>query len=156
MAQEIEFKFLLKDDFPKLSDGSQIRQGYLNRDKERTVRVRLINKKALLTIKGLNIGGVAPEYEYPIPLEDAVFILDHLCERPLIEKTRYKIEHAGMIWEVDVFTGDNEGLTFAEIELENPDQLFEKPPWIGKDITGDPRYFNSNLSRHPYTSWDDV
>lgn len=94
------------------------------------------------------------EYEYEIPVEDANVLLNELCEKPIIEKNRYKIEFAGFIWEVDEFFGENEGLVVAEIELKSEDQQFEKPEWVGDEVSGDPRYFNSNLINNPYSSWD--
>jgi len=154
MGVEIERKYLLNgDDWRNLAEGTLYRQGYLCSRKERTVRVRTIADKGFLTIKGVSVGMTRPEYEYEIPLEDAVVLLDELCEKPLIEKKRSKIEFAGFIWEVDEFFGDNEGLIVAEIELESEKQQFEKPSWVGAEVSGDSRYFNSNLSKNPYSSW---
>jgi len=155
MGTEIERKFLLTgDDWKALAKGIHYRQGYLNSQKERTVRVRIIDDKGFLTIKGISVGATRMEYEYEIPVEDANVLLDELCEKPLIEKNRSKIDFAGFIWEVDEFFGENEGLVIAEIELESEDQQFDKPSWIGDEVTGDSRYFNSNLIKHPYNSWD--
>jgi CYTH domain-containing protein len=117
------------------------------------VRIRTIDTKAFLTIKGITVGATRSEYEYEIPLADCTAMLDALAERPIIEKKRYKIPHGGMTWEVDEFFGDNAGLVVAEVELTSEDQTFEKPDWIGQEVTGDPRYFNSNLIKHPYTKW---
>ena len=154
MGKEIERKFLVKDNsFKKLARGDKYRQGYLNSMKERVVRVRTINDKGFLTIKGITTGATRAEYEYPIPVEDADAMLDDLCEKPLIEKNRYKISFKGFIWEVDEFFGENQGLICAEIELEKEDQLFEKPEWISDEVTGDPKYFNSNLIQTPYCKW---
>lgn len=154
MAQEIERKFLLVgEDWRKLAKGTHYRQGYLNSVKERTVRVRTIDDKGFLTIKGITTGATRVEYEYEIPHSECTAMLDDLAEKPLIEKARYKIEFGGFIWEVDEFFGDNEGLVVAEIELESEDQQFEKPSWVGAEVTGDPRYFNSNLVNKPYTTW---
>jgi CYTH domain-containing protein len=155
MGKETEKKFLLTDDFETPGVGRHIRQGYLNRAKERTVRVRTVDDEAFLTVKGPPVRGTNPEFEFPIPPAKANELLEDLCERPLIEKTRYEIDHAGFTWEVDVFHGENEGLAFAEIELKEPDQPFDKPPWIGEEVTGDPRYFNSRLSETPFREWNE-
>jgi adenylate cyclase len=119
------------------------------------VRVRTVEDCGYLTIKGPAAGGVRPEYEYEIPLADAVAMLQTLCLRPLIEKRRYRIAFQGFVWEVDEFFGDNQGLIVAEIELPAPDQPFARPPWIGQEVTSDPRYANAALSRRPYRLWDD-
>lgn len=154
MGVEIEKKFLLSgSDWKQLAAGTAYRQGYLNSTKERTVRVRTIDDKGYLTVKGISVGATRMEFEYEIPREDAAQLLDELCEKPLIEKNRYKIEYGGFIWEVDEFFGENDGLVVAEIELESEDQQFERPAWVGEEVTGDPRYFNSNLIKHPYTAW---
>jgi len=154
MGIEIERKFLLKNDtWRSLAKGTKYRQGYLNSTKERTVRVRTIDDRGYLTIKGPNKGATRVEYEYDIPEQDAMAMLDDLCERPIIEKNRYKINFSGLIWEVDEFFGENKGLVVAELELENEGQRFEKPDWIGDEVTGDPKYFNSNLVINPYIKW---
>jgi len=154
MGKEIERKFLLKDDsWRSLAKGKRYRQGYLNSVKERVVRVRTIDDDGFLTVKGITKGATRAEFEYDIPAAEADAMLDDLCEKPLIEKNRYKIEFGGFIWEVDEFFGENQGLTVAEVELESEDQRFEKPAWIGEEVTGDPKYFNSNLIQHPYTKW---
>ena len=154
MGIEIERKFLVKDDSWRTSAfGKKYHQGYLNSHKERTVRVRTIDGKGYLTIKGIAKGSVRAEYEYEIPVADAREMLDGLCEKPLIEKTRYKVEHHGFVWEVDVFHGENQGLIIAELELDSKEQKFEKPEWIGAEVTGDSKYFNSNLIHHPYSQW---
>ena len=155
MGIEIERKFLLSaDTWKELAKGTYYRQGYLNSQKERTVRVRTIGDTGFLTIKGISVGATRMEYEYEIPVEDARVLLSELCEKPLIEKKRYKIEFAGFIWEVDEFFGENEGLIVAEIELESEDQQFEKPEWVGKEVSDDPRYFNSSLIKNPFSSWE--
>jgi adenylate cyclase len=154
MANEIERKFLLKNDTWRGQDnGKRYRQGYLSTVKERTVRVRTAGDKGFLTIKGITVGASRPEYEYEIPLRDANEMLDQLCERPLIEKTRYRISHAGLVWEVDEFEGDNRGLVTAEVELKHEHQPFTLPDWVGEEVTGDPRYFNANLVAKPFTQW---
>ncbi len=154
MGVEIERKFLLNgDEWRSLAQGTVYRQGYLSSQKERTVRVRTVDDQGFLTIKGANVGMTRLEYEYEIPVEDAIALLEELCEKPIIEKIRRKIDYAGFVWEVDEFLGENEGLIMAEIELENEEQPFEKPPWIGEEVSGDARYFNSNLSRKPFSVW---
>jgi adenylate cyclase len=153
MAKEIERKFLVTGDSWRQAKGVRYRQGYLNTAQERSVRVRINDDKAYLTIKGTTVGATRLEFEYEIPGQDAQEILDELCERPLIEKNRHKIEHGGLTWEVDEFFGENEGLIIAEIELDSEDQAFEKPDWLGREVTGDPRYFNANLVENPYSRW---
>lgn len=156
MGKEIEKKFLLaNDDWRGLGTGKPYCQGYLNSEKGRTVRVRIINEQAILTIKGPNVGETRLEYEYDIPIGDAREMLDELCQKPLIEKTRYKIPFAGFIWEVDEFRGENEGLLFAEIELQHEGQEFTKPAWIGREVTDDSRYYNANLVINPFSGWKD-
>jgi CYTH domain-containing protein len=154
MGKEIERKFLVKDNsWRALAPGTKYRQGYLNSAKERIVRVRTIDDKGYLTIKGITSGATRAEYEYEIPVTEAEAMLDELCEKPLIEKKRYKIDYEKLIWEVDEFFGENQGLIVAEVELESEDQDYEKPGWIGDEVTGDPKYFNSNLIINPYLKW---
>ena len=154
MGVEIEKKFLLANDgWRGLDAGRLYRQGYLNSEKGRTVRVRTVEERGYLTIKGPPVAGARAEYEYEIPLADALEMLATLCLRPLIEKRRHRIAFKGFVWEVDEFFADNDGLVVAEIELAAPDQPFEKPLWIGEEVTGDPRYTNAALSRKPYCSW---
>ncbi|MBL6945022.1 MAG: CYTH domain-containing protein [Rhodospirillales bacterium] len=154
MAKEIERKFLVVGDaWRALAKGTVYRQGYLSTVKERTVRVRTIDEAAFLTIKGITVGMTRAEYEYEIPTADATEMLDDLCEKPIIEKTRYKIPFEGFVWEVDEFSGVNQGLIVAEIELADESQAFTKPDWIGEEVSGDPRYFNANLIAHPYSDW---
>ena len=136
--------------------GVLYRQGYLSSLKERVVRVRIAGAKAALTVKGLTIGVRRSEFEYAIPLEDAATMLDGLCERPLIEKTRHRESHGGHMWEIDVFHGDNDGLVVAEVELKSADERIELPPWVGEEVSNDPRYFNSNLIAHPFKTWTSV
>ena len=154
MGKEIERKYLIKDDtWRKDASGTTYRQGYLSTVKERTVRVRTIDDKGFLTIKGITIGATRREYEYEIPTADANEMLDELCEKPIIEKTRFKISHAGLTWEIDEFAGVNQGLIVAEVELESEDQNIDFPPWVGEEVSGDPRYFNSNLIANPFANW---
>ncbi len=155
MQYEIERKFLVTNDsWKKPAGGVRYRQAYLSRTPERTVRVRTAGGKGYLTIKGLTTGAKRVEYEYEIPHADATSMIDTLCESPVLEKDRYTLEHAGFRWEIDVFTGANQGLVVAEIELEQEEQFFARPDWVGKEVTGDVRYYNSNLSVHPYTQWE--
>jgi CYTH domain-containing protein len=154
MAQEIERKFLLAGEgWRGLAEGIAYRQGYLCAGKERSVRVRIAGDRGFLTIKGATIGAARSEYEYEIPLTDAREMLDALCPQPQIEKKRYSIPYRGFIWEIDEFFGLNQGLIVAEIELEREDQPFERPNWIGEEVTGDTRYYNAALCAAPYTTW---
>lgn len=152
MAKEIERKFLVREGSWRSQKGTRYRQGYLNSVKERVVRVRTIGDKGYLTIKGLTVGASRLEFEYEIPRQDADQLLN-ICEKPLIEKTRFKVVEAGFVWEIDEFFGKNHGLIVAEVELESEDQEFPRPPWVGEEVTGDPRYFNSNLIKKPYKVW---
>jgi adenylate cyclase len=151
---EIERKFLVDgEQWKTLAPGILLRQGYLSSCAERIVRVRVEGDSAQLTIKGRTEGATRGEWEYPIPLADAQSFLDTLCERPIIEKLRYRIPFQGMTWEVDQFLGENAGLVVAEIELQAEDQPFARPDWVGEEVTHDARYFNANLMRLPYSRW---
>jgi adenylate cyclase len=154
MGQEIERKFLVKGTAWKAqAAGMLYRQGYLSSVKERTVRVRIGGEKAFLTIKGLNKGVTRTEFEYPVPVDDAAAMLDGLCERPLIEKTRYVLPSGGYTWEIDEFHGDNDGLVVAEVELQRADDKPPLPEWVGEEVSSDARYFNSNLVKKPFKTW---
>jgi len=154
MGIEIERKFLVvHDSWKKMGKRMLLRQGYLSSDPERVVRVRIEGDSAVLTVKGRTEGATRSEWEYPIPLDDARSMLERLCEQPLIEKYRYRIPQQGLTWEVDEFLGVNAGLVVAEIELESEDQPFDRPEWIGKEVTDDMRYFNASLIRRPYSTW---
>jgi len=154
MGIEIERKFLLANDgWRNLGTATLLRQGYLCADPVRTVRVRIEGEQGVLTIKSKSEGASRGEWEYPIPLLDAAELLERLCERPLVEKTRRRIEHAGFTWEVDEFLGENAGLVVAEIELPAEDTVFDKPDWIGQEVTGEKRYYNSSLIKAPYSTW---
>lgn len=156
MGLEIERKFLVADDsWRDDSPGRRIAQGYLSMDPDRTVRVRLSGEEAWLTIKGRGEGIRRAEFEYPLPPEDAALLLD-MCLPSVIDKTRYRIEHAGHIWEVDVFHGANDGLVLAEVELESEDECVELPPWIGEEVSEDTRFFNASLARCPFSSFPRV
>ena len=154
MGVEIERKFLVRGDGWR-SQGQPVllRQGYLSSDPDRIVRVRIEGDAAVMTIKGRSKGATRGEWEYPIPMQDAEAFLEQLCEQPLIEKTRTRVEHEGMVWEVDEFLGENAGLVVVEIELKSEDQTFSWPDWVGEEVTHDERYFNANLIRHPYSRW---
>lgn len=154
MAKEIERKFLVVGSaWRTLAQGTRYRQGYLNSDKARTVRIRTVGDQAFLTIKGPTIGVTRTEFEYPIPYDDCVTMLNDLAEQPVIDKIRYRIPVDGLIWEVDEFFGANEGLIVAEVELTSEDQAFEKPDWVGEEVSGDVRYYNSSLIKAPYKTW---
>jgi adenylate cyclase len=155
MPLEIEHKYLIRKDLwyaIHKPEGTMIRQGYLISGQGKTVRVRTDGTRAFLTIKGPSVNATRQEYEYSIPVGEANEILD-LFTTKAIEKIRYKIGFAGKTWEVDEFFGANEGLIIAEIELNSPDETYERPSWLGDDITHDPRYYNSYLTEHPVSSW---
>ncbi|NEW83944.1 MAG: CYTH domain-containing protein [Mariniphaga sp.] len=153
MGMEIERKYLLRNDhWRSLGVPVHYAQGYLVADGERTVRVRIAGPNGFLTIKGASVGFSRKEFEYAIPVEEATEMLQ-LCALPAIEKYRTKILFEGKIWEVDEFKGQNEGLVVAEIELNSEDETFAVPSWIGQEVTGDVRYFNSFLARNPYKNW---
>jgi adenylate cyclase len=152
MGTEIERKFLVTGSDWRQATGTHYSQGYLNRDKERVVRVRIAGEKAFLTIKGKSVGASRAEFEYEIPVADAQQLLK-LCDGPLVEKIRRVITHDGNKWEVDEFLGENAGLVVAEIELRSEDQAFTRPDWLGTEVTDDSRYYNSSLSALPFSKW---
>lgn len=153
MGIEIERKFLVTGDDWRAGEGARIVQGYLAREKNLSVRVRLSNADAWLTVKGGAQDAGRMEFEYAIPPEDARDLLA-LCPYPLIEKRRRQVAHKGYQWEVDEFFGDNQGLVVAEIELDTPNQDVPLPPWVGREVTDDPRYLNANLALYPYAKWE--
>jgi len=154
MGVEIERKFLVSSDaWRTLGEPVLLRQGYLCADPERTVRVRIEGEQGVLTIKSKSEGASRGEWEYPIPLAEAEELLDRLCERPLVEKYRRRIDFKGFTWEVDEFLGENAGLVVAEIELPAEDTAFDLPDWIGQEVTGERRYYNSSLIRLPFSKW---
>jgi len=155
MSTEIERKFLVHGTDWRQGAPVRLRQGYLNRDKERTVRVRIAGSRAYLTIKGLTRGVSRPEFEYEIPLHDGEALLT-LCDGTPLEKDRYTLQHAGATWEIDEFLGANAGLVIAEIELKDERQKFERPSWLSIEVSDDPRYFNSSLIAAPYGTWRDA
>jgi adenylate cyclase len=161
MAHEIERKFLVRSDAWRADaskagvSGVRIRQGYLSTSTTRSVRVRTAGERATLNVKGNKVGPRATEFEYSIPLEDALQMLGELCRRPHIEKTRYDIPGPdGLIWEVDDFHAENAGLVVAEIELSHEDLAFARPDWLGEEVTDDPRYLNTSLAERPFTTWE--
>lgn len=155
MATEIERKFLVKNDgWRAAADaGTAFRQGYLVGSRHASVRVRIEGSAARLNIKSATLGVTRQEYEYAIPPADAAAMLNTLCEHPLIEKTRHHVTFGGRLWEVDVFAGDNAGLVVAEVELEAEDAPLELPPWVGREVSREPRYYNVCLVKHPYKDW---
>ena len=152
MALEIERKFLVRVDTWKSARGTFLSQGYLCRDNNRTIRVRIAGDTAQLTIKGVSHGISRREFEYAIPVDEARELMA-MCEEAPVEKIRREVIYAGMTWEVDEFLGDNAGLVIAELELESEDQRFERPNWLGEEVTGDPKYYNANLVINPYKNW---
>ncbi|MBF0613737.1 MAG: CYTH domain-containing protein [Magnetococcales bacterium] len=154
MGTEIERRFLVKNDgWRGLAEGVDFQQGFLSTVKERVVRVRIAGDKATLTIKGVSEGFSRLEFEYAIPKEEALIILNQVCERPWIEKTRHRIPVGQLVWEVDEFRGANQGLIMAEVELTDERQQIELPSWIGREVSTDPRFFNANLVHAPFSVW---
>jgi adenylate cyclase len=155
MALEIEKKFLVQPDWSPQGTGTPYIQGYLHyKSNGPSVRVRLANDKAFLTIKGTPQGLVRPEFEYSIPPDEAREMLTCFARGSLIEKTRYMIEHAGHVWEVDVFEGRNKGLILAEVELAGIDEHVELPDWVAGEVSHDHRYSNAYLCMHPWPEWE--
>tara|TARA_R100001039_G_C1850386_1_gene110572 strand:+ start:2639 stop:3100 length:462 start_codon:yes stop_codon:yes gene_type:complete len=150
VGTEIERKFLVnKAKWQPDSNGVHYRQGYLCPGTGVTVRIRIAGEQACITVKGPSRGYSRAEYEYSIPLPDAEEMLSSLCQQPLIEKTRYPVDYGGHQWEVDVFAAANQGLILAEIELPSEDTEFPLPPWVDREVSDDPRFFNSALARTP-------
>jgi adenylate cyclase len=155
LAIEIERKYFVKSDqWKSLGERKFYKQGYLLIDKSKTIRVRTIDDQGFLTLKGASIGISRKEFEYEIPVEDANFMLTSLCEKPVIEKYRTKIEWCDLIWEVDEFIGENDGLVIAEVELKEENQKIDLPDWVGEEVSGNPRYNNSYLVKHPFRTWN--
>jgi len=155
MATEIERKFLvLNDDWRGIVESEmQIVQAYLGNNEFSSTRIRIQDDKANINIKSATLGISRTEFEYDIPVVDAQLIIDDLCIKPVIAKTRFIVEYMQHLWEIDVFSGDNEGLIVAEIELSSPDEAFEKPSWIGEEVSDDVRYYNVCLVKAPYKTW---
>jgi len=155
MPTEIERKFLLKNDSWRkdADEGIHMVQAYMSSNDKSSIRIRIYGDSANLNIKSKTLGIQRSEYEYPIPLEQAKEMLESLCDKPYIEKTRFHVMHDGHKWEVDVFAGENEGLIVAELELESVDETFTRPDWLGEEVSDDPRYYNICLVNHPYKNW---
>ena len=155
MALEIEHKFIVKNNsWQELVNKSiEYKQGYLISDNKKSVRIRTTENKAWLNIKSATIGTQRHEYEYEIPITDALEILNNLCEKPLIEKTRHLVPYKQHTWEIDVFKGENEGLIIAEIELDKIGEQFHIPPWIGLEVTQEIKYYNNMLCKNPFKNW---
>jgi CYTH domain-containing protein len=155
MPLEIEHKYLIRKDLwyaVHKPSGIKIRQGYLLSDPGRTIRIRISGTNGSLAIKGPSRNATRAEYEYPIPVNEAEELLQ-LCTTPILEKIRYRLEFEGKTWEVDEFFGENEGLIVAEIELSFTEETYIRPPWVGDEITNNPRYYNSNLASDPVSKW---
>ncbi len=155
MAIEIERKFLLASDEwrQRVYSSRKLQQGYLNDSSESSIRIRTANTQAWLNIKSVVIGATRQEFEYEIPLDDANQMLSTLCSHRIVKKTRHLVQIAHHTWEIDEFEGDNSDLIVAEIELNDEDEQFEKPSWIGKEVTMDKRYYNNQLSKTPFCHW---
>lgn len=157
MGIEIERKYLVSSDQWRNEElGQYYRQGYLTDDPQTTVRVRIAGESAYLTIKGQVKNLTRPEFEYPIPVIDAQQMLDLWCGYHVIEKKRYRISFGDLIWEVDEFLGKNQGLILAEVELTSSTQTVSLPAWVGQEVSGDRRYYNSYLVKHPYSTWQNT
>lgn len=152
---EMERKYLLRNDSwrAEVVETKTLRQGYIATEESAAVRVRIDGENARLTIKGKKTGGAAPEFEYPIPLEDAKALLECCAKKPFIEKKRHIVRRDGLTWEIDEFSGENAGLIVAEVELDSPDQPIPLPPWAGREVTAESRYANASLVADPYSSW---
>lgn len=155
MAREIERKYLVANEGWRagVSAIAHYRQGYLAGTGKCSIRVRTDGERGYLNLKSATLDIVRTEYEYEIPLTEAEDMLTRFCEGLLVEKRRHFVEHAGHTWEIDVFEGDNAGLVIAEIELDEVDSRFELPPWVGAEVSDDPRYYNVWLAHTPYTRW---
>lgn len=155
MAVEIERKFLVRDNAwrSQVSSRTLLRQGYLANTARASIRVRLAGDEGWLSVKAMTPGRSRSEYELPVPVADAREMLDRLCEGPLIEKWRHIVPFAGHHWEIDEFLGDNAGLVIAELELDSEEERFERPGWLGAEVTHEERYYNFRLAQHPFVRW---
>ena len=154
MAKEIERKFLIDVGLVvELNVGKRISQGYIGTNDKTVVRARIIGDEAFLTLKGEVKGFTCSEFEYQIPIDDAVNVIDELCSGGVVDKTRYEIMHENHTWEIDVFHGQNEGLVVAEVEVQSESESVSLPKWIVKEVTGDAKYFNVSLLTNPYSQW---
>jgi len=157
MSEEIERKFLIRDDSwrDQIERSMHQLQGYLGSAESCSIRIRISDELASLNIKSATLGITRREYDYAIPVDEAREILDQLCIKPIIEKTRHIVRVGDHVWEIDEFAGDNSGLIVAEVELSSADETFEKPAWAGEEVSDDPRYYNVCLVEHPYKDWDE-
>jgi len=155
MATEIERKFLIDNDSwrEQVTSRKMMMQGYFTGGGKASIRIRISGDSANLNIKSATLGVTRKEYEIPVPVEDAREMIELLCEKPVIEKTRHYIPQGQHMWEVDEFVGDNEGLIVAEIELSDADEVFDRPAWLGKEVSDDTRYYNVCLVKNPYKNW---
>ena len=155
MGLEVERKFLVADESwrAEVTSATHIVQGYVAQTDTATVRVRVTGDRAFLTIKGASVGIARSEFEYEVPVADALAMLEELAQGPVIDKVRHLVPVGAHTWEVDVFAGDNAPLVMAEVELADADEAFVRPDWAGVDVSDDPRYFNVNLARSPYSTW---
>jgi len=157
MGREIERKFLVCNNSYRLnSEAVFYKQAYFRSTSDYSIRIRIIGEKGFINIKGSVSGATRLEYEYQIPLEDAQLMIIDFCDNSIIEKYRYRISHDGFIWEVDEFIGANSGLVIAEIELTDEKQHFSLPDWVGDEVTGNPKYYNSNLVKFPFSNWNSM
>lgn len=155
MPYEIERKFLVyKDKLPELPEGYELKQGYIPTKNNSTVRVRIRNNRAVITLKSPRKNISRLEFEHPIPKDEAEEIIHELCEDAYIDKTRHYINYEGHLWEIDVFHGANEGLIVAEVELESEEEPFDKPEWAAEEVSLDPKYRNSRLLQNPFCDWE--
>jgi adenylate cyclase len=154
MGTEIERKFLLKSDaWRSQAEGKLYRQGYVFKSTGVTVRIRIVGTQGYITLKGKVEHFARPEFEYEIPVDDAQTMLDLWCHPRIVEKIRYRISFGNLVWEVDEFQGFNQGLVLAELELDSADRVFELPDWVGQEVSGQERYYNSSLAVYPYSQW---
>lgn len=154
MAKEIERKFLIDiSSVESMGSGSRIRQGYISTTDNTAVRIRISGAAAYLTLKGENQGATRSEFEYEIPVDDANEIINELCSGPIIDKTRYLVEHSAHTWEIDVFHGENDGLIVAEVELESETETVDLPNWVLSEVTGQVKYYNVSLLDNPFSKW---
>ena len=153
MALEIERKYLVVNDKPFAVSETLMKQAYLLASPDLSIRVRVAGEQAFLTIKGATEGITRSEFEYPIPVADAEQMLTGLVQGSVIDKVRFRVRCGEHIWDLDQFHGDNQGLVVAEIELASEDEAFERPDWVGQEVSDDPRYYNASLARHPYCDW---
>ena len=156
MGTEIERKFLVdpKGAWRESEKHLICKQGYISTKSTCSMRIRIMGERGFLTMKTKREGIQRDEFEYEIPVADAQHMLDHYCDSSIVQKIRHYIRHAGMLWEIDEFKGDNEGLIMAEVELESIDQEITTPDWAIKEVSGDPRYFNAMLAKFPFKEWE--